>query len=56
MSVKPAQPNLRLVLAQPPEGTGLILTGAVLPGEPVKLAEPIFSEKPPDPPAGKTPA
>jgi hypothetical protein len=56
MSKKPVQPHPRLVLVQPPEGTGLIITGAVLPEEPVKPAEPNSSEKPPDPPAGKIPA
>ena len=53
---KPTQPHPRLVLVQPPEGTGLIITGAVLPKDPVKPVEPNSSEKPPDPPAGKTPA
>ena len=52
----PEKPHPRLVLFQPPEGTGLILTGAVLPEKPIKPAEPNSSEKPPDPPAGKTPA
>jgi hypothetical protein len=51
MSEKPTQPSPRLVLVQPPEGTGLIITGAVLPEKPVKPAELNSSEKPPDPPA-----
>jgi hypothetical protein len=55
MSQTPGESHPRLVLVQPPEGTGLILTGAVLPERPVKPAEPNFSEKPPDPAAGKTP-
>ncbi len=53
---RPEKPNPRLVLVQPSEGTGLIITGAVLPEICVKPAEPNSFEKPPDPPAGKTQA
>jgi hypothetical protein len=56
MSQTPGESHPRLVLVQPPEGTGLILTGAVLAEDSIKPAEPNSSEKPPDPPTGKTPA
>lgn len=56
MSKTPDESHPRLVLVQPPEGTGLIIAGAVLAEDPVKPEEPNSFEKPPDPPAGKTPA